>query len=295
MVFIQHTARKRHVYRLASVLRPWQRDQGVEIGADDGVFWRRGGNLFEPRQLAHSLLERLLRHVRLLDLGPQLVNGRRLFTLFAQLPLDGLELLAQKILALGLAHLFLGFMLDLLAQLEHLELARQEGVNALQLVAHGIQLEQLLAQGEVHLGAAGDEIHHLQRILEVHDRHCQLIRQVLHEAHEPLEQLHGGALERLDLDILRRRLRREMYVCRQKGLLGGIVVDNNALEALDDHLDGAVGNAQQPRDPRDGADAETVVGASVFDLAVFLGDEAHQPGAAHHLVYQPDRAFLSDT
>ena len=42
----------------------------------------------------------------------------------AQLALDGFELLAQKVLALGLTHLLLGLRLDLAAQLQHLELMR---------------------------------------------------------------------------------------------------------------------------------------------------------------------------
>ncbi len=72
------------------------------------------------------LFERLLGHVRFVDLLAQVIDGRDLFVLFAQFALNGLELLAQEILALRLAHLFLRLALDAFAELQHLKLAREK-------------------------------------------------------------------------------------------------------------------------------------------------------------------------
>ena len=57
-----------------------------------------------------------MRVAQLVDLGLGLVG-------LAQLLLDGLHLLPQEVLALGLLHLRLDLILDLRAQLEHLQLA----------------------------------------------------------------------------------------------------------------------------------------------------------------------------
>ena len=66
--------------------------------------------------------------LELLDLGLLLVR-------LAQLLLDGLELLAQEVLALHLVHLVLGLRLDLLAELQNFQLLRQERVQPDQLLS----------------------------------------------------------------------------------------------------------------------------------------------------------------
>ena len=74
---------------------------------------------------------------QLVDLGLGLVG-------LAQLVLDGLELLAQDVLALGLVHLRLDLVLDLGAQLQHFQLPVHEGGQTAQPLGEVDLLEQLL-------------------------------------------------------------------------------------------------------------------------------------------------------
>ena len=90
-------------------------------------------------------LQRLLGHTGLLDLLAQFIDCGGLFALFAQFLLDGLELLAQEILALRLAHLLLRLALNLLAKLQHFQLMCEEARSLYELLAYRVELQQLLA------------------------------------------------------------------------------------------------------------------------------------------------------
>ena len=72
---------------------------------------------------AHHLLEDGLGQLRLVE-APAQFGGLLAFFL-AEFGLDRLELLAQVVLALRVAHLLLGLRLDLALELEQLDLARE--------------------------------------------------------------------------------------------------------------------------------------------------------------------------
>ncbi len=80
----------------------------------------------EALELVIGRLADLVGQHELVELGAQLVDLGLLLVGLAELLLDGLELLAQKVLALRLVDLGAHVGLDLGAQLEHLELARQD-------------------------------------------------------------------------------------------------------------------------------------------------------------------------
>ena len=82
------------------------------------------GILPETVELAQRRLVGVLRHLRGFDLLAKLVDVGLGRIGFAELVLDGLELLAQVVLALVLVHLLLDVGLDLVAEFEHVELAR---------------------------------------------------------------------------------------------------------------------------------------------------------------------------
>ncbi len=294
VVLVEHGARVGDVDLLAGTDIPGQRDQQLDIRADDRVLRRDRRNLLQPRKLAQGVLIGLFGHVRLLDLLAQLVDGRGLFVLLAQLLLDGFQLLAQNVLALRLAHLLLGLALNLLAQFQHFQLVCQEVDDQFQLAPRRLDLQDLLAQSQVHLRAAGDEIDDLQRILQVEGGHRQLVGKILDEVDEPLEEVVGGALERLQLDAHLLHVRRGMRFRAQIRLLPDPLVDLEALQPLHDDLHRSIRNAQQARDAGDGADAEDIAWPRLLDARIFLRDEAHQPVAAHDVVDQIDRALLAD-
>ena len=105
---------------------PGQADEPVHVGPDDPDL--RAGR----RDPAHpvDLLDRpgldLVRHAGGFDLLAQLVDLGLLRVVLAELALDGLELLAQDVLALGLVHLGLDLGLDPALELEDLDLVGEE-------------------------------------------------------------------------------------------------------------------------------------------------------------------------
>ena len=105
---------------------PRQRDEPVHVGPDDADLGRGGRDPAHPVDLLDRPGADLLGHARGLDLLAQLVDLGLLRVVLAQLALDGLELLAEDVLALGLVHLGLDLALDLPLELEDLDLAGEE-------------------------------------------------------------------------------------------------------------------------------------------------------------------------
>ena len=83
-------------------------------------------------------------HAGAVDLRAQLVDLLRLLVAFAELLLDGLELLAEEVLALVLADLRLHLRLDLRSELEDLELLDQDPVQRVHARADVERLEHFL-------------------------------------------------------------------------------------------------------------------------------------------------------
>ena len=85
----------------------------------------------------------------------------------AELALDGLELLAQDVLALGLVQLRLDLGLDAALELEDLDLAGEEGGDELEALDDVERLEQLLALLGGHVRAVGDHVGQQARLGDV--------------------------------------------------------------------------------------------------------------------------------
>ena len=144
VILVQDLARLGHVDLAFGALVPGQRRQPVEVGLDHPVLSGGGWQLAQAVELAPGLLGGLLRHAGLFDLGAELADFGLGLAAFAKLALDRLQLLAQVVLALVLAKLFLDVGLDLLAKLEDVEFLGDEGVELGQLLPDRIELEQLL-------------------------------------------------------------------------------------------------------------------------------------------------------
>src|SRR5207248_4251609 len=178
VVLVENLARARHVDRGAGAGRPGQAGDPVQVGADHGVLGRDRRQLLQPRQLAVGLLAALRRQPGLVEPATQLIDLGLLLVLFPQLALNGTQLLAQDVLALGLVDLLAGLSLDAPPHLQHLNLARQEARQALQLGRDGIEIEDLLAQLEVHLRVAvGDQVRERARVIDIDGRDGQLVGQ----------------------------------------------------------------------------------------------------------------------
>ena len=88
-------------------------------------------HLFQTAQLFVGFALHLGGHLGLVDLFFDLVDFFGAFVALAQFLLDLLELLAQVVIPLGLAHLFLGLVLDARLHRRELELAGKQFVDSL--------------------------------------------------------------------------------------------------------------------------------------------------------------------
>ena len=144
VVAVEHAARLLQVEVVVGRLRPRQRRDPLEVGADDPVLGGLRRQLLEPVELALGGLHGVLRQTRGLDLLAQLVRLGRLLVDLAELLLDRLELLAQEVLALALLHLGLDLRLDLRADRDQLELPREQLGQAPEALRQVQLLEDLL-------------------------------------------------------------------------------------------------------------------------------------------------------
>ena len=128
----------------------------------------------EALELVLGRLADLVGQHELVELGAQLVDLGLLLVGLAELLLDGLELLAQKVLALRLVDLGAHVGLDLGAQLEHLELARQDAGELAQPLLDVGLFEQLLLVFGLDAHGAGHEERKGARFFDVGGRHLEL-------------------------------------------------------------------------------------------------------------------------
>ena len=144
VILVEHLARVLEVEVVLGRLVPRQRGDPLEIAAHHPVLRHRGLQALESRELAVGLLAHLLGKLGRVELLAQLGDLRLHLVGLAKLLLDGLELLAQEVLALALVELGLDLRLDLRADRHHLELARQDLRQPAQPLADVDLLEQRL-------------------------------------------------------------------------------------------------------------------------------------------------------
>src|SRR5262245_1402064 len=118
VVRIEHFLGLREIDDLVGARLPGQHDQPVEIRPRDGVFGRRHRHPRETIELAKRFLLYDLGHARRLDLLAELLDLLGLVVAFAELLLNGLELLAKEVLTLIAADFGLDLRLNPRPELE---------------------------------------------------------------------------------------------------------------------------------------------------------------------------------
>ena len=222
-----------------------------------------------------------------------LVGFGLLLVALPQLVLDRFHLLAQEELALAFVDLRLHLGLDLAAELDHLELAGEDLGEVAQ-APHDLELLQqlLLLLGRDPQGA-GDQVGQRRRVVEVGDRHLQLLGQI----GDLLDDLREGALhvagQRLQLGAVLDHVGKLIDPRHQVGLLGDVGAEANPLCALDEDAQGAVGDLEHAGDDADHADLVEVLGAGLVVLGIESGDHRQHPVGAEHVVDQLDRPLLA--
>ena len=114
-----------------------------------------------------------------------------LLVFLPQLVLDRFQLLAQEELALALVDLRLHLGLDLGPQLDHLQLAGEDAGEVAQPLGDVDLFQQLLLLLDADPQGAGDQVAERRRVVDVGDRHLQLLRQV----GDLLDDFREGALD----------------------------------------------------------------------------------------------------
>ena len=212
----------------------------------------------QPRELALGRFEGVLGQLGRLDPLAQFVRFGLLLVLLAELVLDRFQLLAQEELALAFVDLRLHLGLDLGAELDHLELAGEDPREVAQPLGDVDLLQQLLLLLGADPQRAGDQVAERRRVVDVGDRHLQLLRQV----GDLLDDLREGAL-----DVAGQRLQLGAGLAdvgqlgdprHQVGLLGDVGAEPDPLGALDEDAQRAVGDLDHAGDDADHADVVEV-------------------------------------
>jgi hypothetical protein len=113
VVLVEDRAGRLDVQAVLRDLRPRQLHHPFEIASDHAVFGGGGRHLGQPLQLPAGLLLRLLGHSGRGDPLPKPLHLGLVVAPLAELLPDRLELLAQHVVALGLADVALDLLADL--------------------------------------------------------------------------------------------------------------------------------------------------------------------------------------
>ncbi len=252
---------------------------------------------FSSRPSSRSAaLRDFLREVRQGDeLLPQLLDLGLLRVALAELLLDRLQLLPEEVLALALLHLRLHLRLDLRAELEHLELAIEDRRDPPQTLLDVDRLEDLLPLLGLDRAQGGrNEVRKRARVVDVRRRELQLLRQVRREPDDAREEPLHVARQRLHLGCLGQHVGQRVELAEQVRVDVEAVRQPDAVEALDEDAQRAVGHLDHLVDESDGADLVQVVPARRVDRRIPCGHEREQPVARDDVVDQSDRALLPD-
>ena len=182
--------------------------------------------------------------------------------------------------------------LDLGAELDHLQLAGEDLGEAAQALGDVDLLQQLLLFLGRDPQGAGDQVAERGGVVDVGDRHLQLLGQV----GDLLDDLREGALDvagqRLELGAGLDHVGQLGDPRDEVGLLGDVGAEADPLRPLDEDADRAVGNLEHAGDDADDADLVEVVGPGLLVLGVARGDHRQHPVGAEDVVDQLDRALL---
>jgi len=206
VVLVEDAARLIQVQIVRGALVPRQSDDPVEVAAGDGVLGAGGVDPFQPGQFSFGLFEHFFGQFFRLDLLPQFLGLRGLRIGLAELFLDGLELLAQVVLALALVDLAAGLGLDALSDLHELLLPGQQPGDELEALLDVEGFERRLLVRGVQRQAEGDQVAERPGIVDIRHGHFRRVVDVRHHLDDRQELLaqvseKGAGLDVLDLFV----------------------------------------------------------------------------------------------
>ena len=275
-------------------LPPRNLEQPVDVVTNDRRFRRHRRHELELVELRRRLLLPFLRHAGRFDAAfhvGELV--RRVFHL-AELFLNRLHLLIEVVLALALLHLLLDTAANTLLDAQHVDLGVDEPEHVLETRPRIDELENLLFLGELEHHVHRDGIGEPARGIDSGERCEDLGRNFLVELYVLLEPLDDRAREHFRLARVGRTALLERLGVGRKAISDLEVRELRTSRALDEHLDGAVGQLQELQDRRDRSDRIEILGRRLVDVGLRLSDEQDFLGRSHCPVESDDGFLAAD-
>jgi hypothetical protein len=294
VVLVQDLLGAREVVLDLGALAPRHLDQPVDVVAYDRGLGGHRRHELELGELRGGLLAGLLGHAGARDLLLELGDLVGRVVHLAQLFLDRLHLLVEVVLALALLHLLLDPAADAFLDLQHVHLALDEGEDVLEPATHVLDLEDLLLGVELERHVRRDGVGEATGLLDAGERGEDLRRHLAVELHVLLELRDHRAHQHVHLALV------VGFALAEHAGLGGEEISRDqlldlcALDALDQHLDGAVGQLQQLQDRRDGADVVEVLGSGIVHVGLALREQQDLLVHLHGLLERDYRALAAD-
>jgi hypothetical protein len=280
----------------AGGLVPRQRGHPLEVSARNHVLGRGRGHFLEPLQLAVALLARLGGHLRLFDLLAQLLDFGDGVVGFAQFLVNRLQLFAQQVFTLALAHLLLDLLLNLRAQLEHFALATQFAHERLQALVHVGRFEQFLPRlrGE-RRHVPGDEIAQAAGVGHGGGGIGQVVGKLRRADHHLAEQIDHTQLQRFPLGIRPGvHIGQRLNAGAQEGPHPQQFHQTEPVETFEEGDHVAIRHPHQLVHLGERANAVQVGGSGILNARIVLGNDTHKFLFAFERIHQGERRFPAD-
>ena len=270
VIFVEHRLGVGEVAALLALLVPRHRDEPVEVVARDGGLGRHRRHRLQALELLDRLLLDVLGHLRLLDLLLQIVNLVALLVLAAQFLLDRLHLLVEVVLLLRLLHLLFHARLDPAIDLELVHLGFEDAGDAVQPLERRDDLEQVLLLVHAHQQVRGNRVGELARVVHAHGGDHRVVVQVVRQLHVLLEQRHDAAHRAFDVAGGVLVLGQHLHHHAVEALVFLPLDRPRPVDALDQHLDVAVGQLERLHHVGHAAHREDVLGPRIVHRRVVL-------------------------
>ena len=178
----------------------------------------------------------------------------------AQLLLDRLQLLAEDVFALVAPHLLLHLAVDLLADLQHLVLARQEPEHLAQARLEVERLQHVLLLVHLDVQVRDDHVGQLARLDDAVDQRARLLGQLGHQLDDPLGDVLDVHHQRVQLDVGDRRIGQRLNPGGHERVAAADLEQPDAGDALQDDREVVLGELDDLQDPRRAPDHVEVAG-----------------------------------
>ena len=233
VIRIEHVARVLDLQVVLGEDSPGQIRDPLQPRPRHRLLRRLLGQLLQPRQLLVDLSAHVFRQLQRGDLLAQLVAVGA--GAFAQLVLDGLQLLAQDVLALRLGDLLLHGAFDVVRGLQHLAPAGEQGDHQSQPLDRVDRIQHLLLVGGVGGHVVGEQIRESSRIFDGVERLSYLRRDRRQQGEDVAGNPARLECERLHFSALGRRNRNFLDPHRRKRLAFEELQHAHAAHGRDDH------------------------------------------------------------